>query len=72
MQDEGFSATLLTGPGLLLPFRSCFLNVFCDDAAMHVTPIIEMLQAAPRNGNQPLRVELSRHDTLEVYPKSLQ
>jgi tagaturonate epimerase len=38
---------------------------------MSLTPIIEKLKTAPRNGNQPLLVELSKSESIRIYPKSI-
>ncbi len=34
-------------------------------------PIIEKLKTAPRSGNQPLLVELSKSEFIRIYPKSI-
>jgi hypothetical protein len=38
---------------------------------MSLSPIIEKIQTAPRNGNQPLLVELSKSESIRIYPKSI-
>ncbi len=38
---------------------------------MSLMPIIEKLKTAPRNGNQPLLVELSKSAPMRIYPKSI-
>ncbi len=38
---------------------------------MSLTPLIEKLKTAPRNGNQPLLVELSKSEPIRIYPKSI-
>jgi hypothetical protein len=38
---------------------------------MSLTPIIEKLKTAPRSGNQPLLVELSKDESIRIYPKSI-
>lgn len=38
---------------------------------MSLTPIIEKLKTAPAKGNQPMLVELSKNETLQIYPKSI-
>lgn len=38
---------------------------------MSLTPIIEKLKTAPRSGNQPLLVELSKSEPIRIYPKSI-
>jgi hypothetical protein len=38
---------------------------------MSLTQIVEKLQIAPRIGNQPMLVELSRNESIRIYPKSI-
>ncbi len=38
---------------------------------MSLIPIIEKLKAAPTSGNQPLLVELSKAESIRIYPKSI-
>lgn len=38
---------------------------------MSLSPIIEKLKTAPRNGNQPLLVELSKSESIRIYSKSI-
>lgn len=38
---------------------------------MNLTPIIEKLKTAPRSGNQPSLVELSKNEPVQIYPKSI-
>ena len=38
---------------------------------MSLIPIIEKLKTAPTSGNQPLPVELSKNDPIQIYPQSI-
>jgi len=40
--------------------------------AMGLTPVVEKLQVAPKNGNQPFLLELPRRETIRIYPNSIQ
>ncbi|MDZ7268948.1 MAG: tagaturonate epimerase family protein [candidate division KSB1 bacterium] len=39
--------------------------------AMSLMPIIEKLKMTPASGNQPFLVELSKNESLRIYPKSI-
>lgn len=38
---------------------------------MSLAQIVEKLQIAPRGGNQPMLVELSRNESIRIYPRSI-